>query len=316
MAEDRRLRRIPPPRSPPLLRNSPREARPGIRSSGWLLGDQRGGAEGRYRRRTLRGTRHRMLRRCLASRYGGDEGPGAQRFGDVPPHICRRVSVEAYCRVGCRTRWVWRGRRDGGYGAFVVVGGVLHRAAQALRLGECSVGGAGGVTVHESPEWLCGFPGRTLASDGRCRSIGVWRTGWGWRGWPGWWCGAVCRMRAARHEVLALVPGECGESEGRSNGLRRRTGRRQQRVSSGGARGAGWAPADVDVVGGMARDSVWGIRSRSRRCWRPTVGPRADVVVGVGDVEHRAYAGASGVAGVIKMVAACVRVWCRRSALG
>jgi len=148
----------------------------------------------------------------------------------------------------------------------------IHSACQALRSGECSLALAGGVTVLVSPGVFIGFARqRGLAADGRCKSFGRARTGLaGQRGWA-CCCSSVCLMLGAMvMRCWRWCVAQAVNQDGASNGLTAPNGPSQERLIRQALAGAGLEPGDVDAVEAHGTARRWVIRSRRRRCFRPT----------------------------------------------
>ena len=186
----------------------------------------------------------------------------------------------------------------------------LHLACRSLRAGECSLALAGGVTVMATPGLFVEFSRqRGLAADGRCKSFADAADGTGW----GEGVGVLVleRLSEARrngHRVLAVRAwqrGQPGRREQRFDGAERSlpaagdpSGARQRgaRGATRSTRSRRTAPAPRSAI-----------RSRRRRCWRPTGrAAREGPPLWLGSVKSNIghTAAAAGVAGVIKMVMA------------
>ena len=126
----------------------------------------------------------------------------------------------------------------------------VHLACQSLRVGECDLALAGGVSLLLGPEQLVGLCQMgAVSADGRCKTFAAGADGFG----VGEGAGMVVLKRLADAErdgdrVLAVIRGSAVNHDGASNGLTAPNGRAQEAMLRQALEDAHLQPAQIQYV--------------------------------------------------------------------
>jgi acyl transferase domain-containing protein/acyl carrier protein len=185
----------------------------------------------------------------------------------------------------------------------------VHLACQSLRLGECNMALAGGVSLLLAPDSTIALSqAKMLAPDDRCKTFDAEAKGFV----KGEGCGIIVLKRlsdalADRDNILAVIRGSAVNHNGRSSSLIAPNGLSQQAAIRGALENGGIDPTSVNYVEVQGTSTALGepievealaaVYSKNRPSDRPLI--ISSVKTNIGHLEA-----AAGIASLIKVVLA------------
>jgi acyl transferase domain-containing protein/acyl carrier protein len=185
----------------------------------------------------------------------------------------------------------------------------IHIACKSLRTGECDLALAGGVNVILLPDAMVLFSRwGMLAPDGKCKTFDAAADGMV----RAEGCGLVALKRlsdalAAGDPIRAVIRGSALNSDGRSSGITVPNGPAQEAVIRAALASAGLSPADIDFVEAHGTGTPIGDPIEVEAlaaAYSPNRSAERPLIVGAIKANLGHTEAASGVAGLIKLVAA------------
>ncbi len=190
----------------------------------------------------------------------------------------------------------------------------VHQAISALRLGECNLALAGGVSLLLAPELSIGFSkARMLAADGRCKTFDAAADGFARA--EGGGLIVLKRLRDAIRDgdrIRATIAGSAVNQDGASGGLTVPSGPSQEDVIRRSLRAAKWTPGQVDCLEAHGTGTALGDPIEVRAINNVFSGRGRSLAVGSVKTNIGHAEAAAGIAGLIKCVLAVEAGWLPR----
>lgn len=185
----------------------------------------------------------------------------------------------------------------------------LHFACQSLRMEECRIALAGGVSLHLSPlSFVALSRTRALAPDGRCKTFSARADGYG----RGEGCGMIVLKRLADaeadgDEILAVIRGSAVAHDGTSSGLTVPNGSSQRQVLGDALGNARLGARDIQYVECHGTGTALGdpIEVHALGAVYGAERPRSEpLLIGTAKTNIGHLEAAAGIAGLLKVVLA------------
>lgn len=180
----------------------------------------------------------------------------------------------------------------------------VHLACQSLRMGECDLALAGGVSLMLDPNAFVALSQmQALSPDGRCKTFDTAADGYG----RGEGCGMILLQRlsdaiADGHEILAIINGSAINHDGPSSGLTVPNRHAQEKVLKQALQNAKLEPTDVSYIEAHGTGTPLGDPLELRALAQVFQERTRPLLIGSAKTNFGHLEAAAGIAGLMKVV--------------